>query len=433
MTSDPGSQDTANSISGPQETIDDRAADPFQLFPNGRVRWPGAPNEWSRLTAARRAQSLPILDLTVSNPSRAALGDAELALHLAFAQAPSFDYNPHAQGTPAAREAIAAWYANRPGNAPCTVLSPERLLLTASSSESYSFLFQTLCAPGDEILAPLPSYPLFEYLAGLNAVKLRTYRLRYHAEWSIDFQSIEHALTPRTKALVVVNPNNPTGSYISESEARHLLEFCAAHRLALIADEVFEEYALTPPHPRRASFSQPQEQALSVSLGGLSKSAGLPQMKLGWIIFNGPENAVENLRTRLLLVADTYLSVSTPVQAALPSLLDAGRTIGGLIRERVQANLHCLRTLAGSAPHLTLLPVEGGWNAVVRLPGFLTDAEWCGGLIEREGVLVQPGYLYDFEQDAMLVLSLLTPPEVFSEGVKRLCAYVEAIVRSTAP
>ncbi len=432
MASDPGPPDASNGTLEPQEIIDDRANDPFQLFPNGRVPWPETPNEWSRLASVRRARGLPVFDLTISNPSRAALGDAGLSLRLALAQAPSFDYNPHPQGACDARRAVAAWYADRADRAPSAALSPERIFLTASSSESYAFLFQALCAPGDEILVPLPSYPLFEYLAGLNAVEPRSYRLRYHAEWMIDFDSIERALTPRTRALVVVNPNNPTGSYISEPEAHLLLEFCAAHRLALIADEVFEEYALTPSHAGRASFSRPRERALCVSLGGLSKSAGLPQMKLGWMILNGPEKTVEELRGRLLLVADTYLSVSTPIQAALPSLLDAGRAIGDAIRERLRVNIERLRDIAAGAPHLTVLRVEGGWNAVLRLPSFRTDAEWCGGLIEHEGVLAQPGYLYDFEQDAMLVLSLLTPPAMFAEGVERLRAFVEAAVRSGA-
>ncbi len=433
MIPDPGQKDAAKSAPEPQKSIDDPRPEEFQLFPNRRVAWGGAPNEWSELAAARQRSDLPLLDLTISNPTLAGLGDAELPLHLAFASAPAFVYNPHPQGAPAAREAVVSWYADRSPFAPSVILSPERILLTASSSESYAFLFQALCEPGDEVLVPQPSYPLFEYLAGLSGVRLGFYRLRYQGEWQIDFDSLAHAITPRTRAIVVVNPNNPTGSYLRETERRQLLGICAAHRLALIADEVFEEFPLSVANVQRATFSSPQRQALCVSLGGLSKSAGLPQMKLGWMLLNGPDAAVAALLERLLLVADTYLSVSTPVQAALPALLAFGRSVSGAIRSRVAANLLTLREAAAGAPHLSVLPVEGGWNAVLRLPGILTDAQWCAGLIREAGVLAQPGYLYDFEEEAMLVVSLLANPEVFAPGVERLCAQVEGVARGVAP
>lgn len=433
MIPNPGPDDATSSDYRPQAFIDDPQGEEFQLFPNARVSWTSAPNEWSEMAAARRSGGLPLLDLTVSNPTLAGLGDAELPLHLAFASAPSFAYSPHPQGALAAREAIAFWYANRSPQAPCVTLPPEQILLSASSSESYAFLFQALCEPGDEVLAPLPSYPLFEYLAGLSGVRLGNYRLRYHGEWQIDFDSLERGLTPRTRAIVVVNPNNPTGSYIREPEKQRLLEICAAHRLVLIADEVFEEFPLDAANVPRVSFASPQWQALCVSLGGLSKSAGLPQMKLGWMILNGPDAALAALRERLLLVADTYLSVSTPVQAALPDLLAFGRTVSDAIRHRTQANLTLLREAAASAPHLNVLPMEGGWNAVLRLPSILTDTKWSEGLIQEEGVLVQPGYLYDFEEEAMVVLSLLTGSAILEEGAGRLCAHVENVARRVAP
>lgn len=431
MIPDPGPND-AKSASGPQKSIDDPRPGEFQLFPNRRVSWADAPNEWSELAAARRRSGLPLLDLTISNPTLAGLGDTELPLHLAFASAPSFAYNPNPQGALAAREAVASWYADRLPLAPSVSLNPDEILLTASSSESYAFLFQALCEPGDEVLAPLPSYPLFEYLAGLNGVRLGFYRLAYHGEWQIDFDLLARTITPRTRAVVVVNPNNPTGSYIREAEKLHLLEICAAHRLVLIADEVFEEFPLVANGPR-SSFSARQRQAPCISLGGLSKSAGLPQMKLGWMLLNGPEAALSALRERLLLVADTYLSVSTPVQAALPALLEFGRSVGGQIRSRVAANYGFLREAVAAAPHLSALPVEGGWNAVLRLPGILTDAQWCAGLIREAGVLAQPGYLYDFEEEAMLVLSLLTNPAIFEPGVEQLCAHAEGVARGVAP
>lgn len=431
MIPDPGPQD-ARSATEPQKSIDDRQGGEFQLFPNRRVSWAATPNSWSRLAAARKSAGLPLQDLTISNPTLAGLGDAELPLHLAFASAPSFAYSPNPQGAPAAREAIASWYADRSPRAPSVTLAPDRILLTASSSESYAFLFQALCEPGDEVLAPLPSYPLFEYLAGLSGVHLGSYRLCYHGEWQIDFDSVARAITPRTRAIVVVNPNNPTGSYIRESEKRRLFEICAKHNLALIADEVFEEFPLVAANEPRASFSSPQKQALCVSLGGLSKSAGLPQMKLGWMILNGPGSAVAALLERLLLVADTYLSVSTPVQAALPALLAFGRAVGDAIHSRAQDNLILLREAAATAPHLSLLPPEGGWSAVLRLPSIQPDAQWCANLIQEAGVLAQPGYLYDFDEEAMLVVSLLTNPAIFEPGVAHLCAHVENAVQRCA-
>ena len=437
MIPDPGTQDAASNAREPQKSIDDRQGGEFQLFPNRRVSWAGTsnatPNAWTELAATRRASGLPLQDLTISNPTLAGFGDAELPLHLAFASAPSFVYSPDPQGTLAAREAIAAWYADRTPRAPSIRLPPERILLTASSSESYAFLFQALCEPGDEVLAPFPSYPLFEYLAGLSGIRLASFRLWYHEGWEIDFDSLKRTITPRTRAIVVVNPNNPTGSYLKESEKRQLLEICAAYRLALIADEVFEEFPLEAAVDERVSFASSQRQALCISLGGLSKSAGLPQMKLGWMILNGPDAAVNALRERLLLVADTYLSVSTPVQAALPGLLGFGRAVGGAIRSRLEANLSLLKEAATSAPHLDLLPVGGGWSAVLRLPAILSDTQWCAGLIQEAGVLVHPGYLCDFEEEARLVVSLLTNPANFEPGVEQLRAHVERTVRRMVP
>lgn len=419
----------------PQTTIDDPRAGEFQLFPNPRVAWDSPVNAWTGFLRARRREGRPFLDLTLSNPTEAGLPEIRDALRDVFGAMDASRYQPQPEGSLAAREAVAAWYRNRAGRAPDLNLPVDRILLTASSSESYSFLFQALCAPGDEVLAPLPSYPLFEYLAGLAAVKLGSYRLRYSGEWCVDFASLAAAVTPRTRAIVVVNPNNPTGNFLRSEERTRLLEFCAERRLVLIADEVFEEYAVKEnlPGSPRVSFASPQDCALCVSLSGLSKAAGLPQMKVGWMILQGPEKAVRVLRERLLLVADTYLSVSAPVQAALPGLLRVGLGQGDAIRERVRANAAALQQLGANAPHLTALPPEGGWNAVLRLPAILSDSAWCEALLSDADVLIQPGFLYDFEGEAWVVLSLLPEESVFEQAVHRLGEHVEAAVRGAMP
>ena len=435
MIADPGADAETCKTTASQAAIDENSAGEFQLFPNPRIAWGAPVNQWAALLAAHRLDGKPLLDLTVSNPTRAGLGDWELRLQEVFGGIRTATYLPLPEGSMAAREAVATWYADRADRAPSLAISPEQILLTASSSESYAFLFQALCAPGDEVLAPLPSYPLFEYLAGFTAVKLGSYRLRYAGEWIVDFASLEGAVTPRTRAIVVVNPNNPTGSYLRRAEKDRLLAFCAAHRLTLIADEVFEEYALAEAMPPggRVSFAAPQSTGLCVSLGGLSKTAGLPQMKLGWMILQGPDDAQRALRERLLLVADTYLSVSTPVQEALPGLLGVGREIGDAIRRRIRANAAFLRRVGAATPHLTVLPIEAGWNAVLRLPAILSDTAWSEALLRQCGVLVQPGFFYEFESEAWLVLSLLPDEECFQESVHRVGAHVEATVQSGMP
>lgn len=397
-----------------------------------RIAWDAPSNALSQILDARRKAGQPILDLTLSNPSHAKLGDWDAALHQAFATAPSFAYSPEPEGTVSARNAVAEYYASGRCDLAPVAVSPEKIVLSASSSESYSFLFQALCEPGDEVLAPLPSYPLFEFLAGLSAVSLRSYRLRYHGEWHLDFAALEASVGPRTRAIVVVNPNNPTGGYLRMAEKQRLLSLCAERGMVLIADEVFEEYPLQCSSEEQlgrtiSSFSGPQQEAVCVSLGGLSKSAGLPQMKLGWMIVNGPTEAAERLRQRLILIADTYLSVSTPVQAALPQLLGIGRHIGNSIRTRIRTNYCFLQSAVANAPHMTCLATEAGWNTVLRVPAIQSDSAWAEHLLSVCGILVQPGYFYDFEGEAWLVISLLPQEAVFAEAITRLCSEVEAL------
>jgi hypothetical protein len=378
---------------------------------SSRLCWHAAPNRLSRLLAEKRRRGDNILDLTESNPTNALL-EYPTEIVAAFRHPDMPRYAPEPAGMRAARAAVAAH---------CGV-SFDRVFLTASTSEAYSYLFKLLADPGDEVLVPRPSYPLFEYLASLESVRVAHYPLRYEGVWSIDFDALEAAATSRTRAVIVVNPNNPTGSFLKRGEAARLTALCAARSLAVISDEVFASYQFGS-GPERVTTLAGSEQVLTFCLGGLSKLCGLPQMKLGWILLGGPPDARAQAFERLEWISDTYLSVGAPVQCAAPELLDAGRRVRGQIVSRTAQNLADLSAmLAGSA--CSLLHVEGGWYATLRVPRVRTEEEWCLQLLEHDGVLVQPGFFYDFDCEAFLILSLLTPPDAFLEGVRRLNARV---------
>ncbi|MGA3187897.1 MAG: pyridoxal phosphate-dependent aminotransferase [Bryobacteraceae bacterium] len=352
--------------------------------------------ETNTLSALLKTKS-HILDLTESNPTRASFEYPSQEILSALTDARSLVYQPDPRGLLSAREAVAEYYGNVPAS---------RILLTASTSEAYSYLFKLLCDPGDEILSPRPSYPLFEFLAGLESVRIVQYPLRYDGVWHIDFDCLSRAITPRTRAIVVVNPNNPTGSFLKPDEWEKLQQF----GLPILSDEVFSDYAFSPV----ARLSSPS--VLVFSMSGLSKIAALPQMKLGWIVASGPGH--EAALDRLELIADTYLSVATPVQFALPRLLQASSGVRAQIMTRTRANLALLKS--ATRP----LHVEGGWYAVLQVPRTRTEEEWALTLLDRQNVLVQPGFYFDFESEAFLVLSLLTKPEVFAEGIERLIAEI---------
>ena len=358
-----------------------------------RLDWKQARNRISEHLARR---TRPFLDLTGSNPTRAGFHwPAGLLEPLVSEQA--LVYEPDARGLLPARQAVAGYHG---------VLA-EQILLTASTSEAYAYLFKLLANPGDEILAPRPSYPLFDFLARLESVRIVQYPLFYDHGWSIDVAALAEAVTERTRAIVVVNPNNPTGSYLKLAELRALEAICQRHDLALISDEVFADFALGqgPDWVRFVSGSVRDVPAFSLS--GLSKSCGLPQLKVGWIVSNSPA-ALE----RLELIADTFLSVSTPVQLALPRLLASRQPIQQQILARMRANMARL-----SNP----LVVEGGWTAIVRLPSTQSDEGWVLDLLDRYGLLVQPGFFYDFPPGAAhVVVSLITPEADFAEGAARL-------------
>ena len=378
---------------------------------SSRLTWGQYPNRLAALLAEKQATGVHVLDLTESNPTRVALAYPQDEILGALSDANALNYRPSPRGLATARDAVAAYYRGRG-----IEISADNVLLTASTSEAYAYLFKLLANPGDEILSPRPSYPLFEFLAGLESVHIRQYSLRYDGVWHIDFDALERAITPRTRGIVVVNPNNPTGSFLKRSELDRLDALAAGHNLAILSDEVFRDYAFLE-DPERVSTLAGERRALTFSMSGLSKIAGLPQMKLGWIVVGGPnrEAALEALD----LIADTYLSVSTPVQVALPRFLALSGGILQQIRERTASNLARLRAaIAGSAA--TLLRAEGGWYAVLQVPRTRTEEEWAVKLLEECNVLVQPGYFSDFESEAFLVLSLLPEPATFIEGLKRL-------------
>jgi len=364
------------------------------------------PNRVATALEATRARGAPLFDLTVSNPTIVGVPYADGLLD------PLLDgdvtYVPDPLGLESAREAVVALWRERGVPA-----DPARVVMTASTSEAYAFAFKLFCDPGDEVLVPSPSYPLFEHLARLESVMPVPYRLGYDGAWFIDVPAVERAISAKTRAIVIVSPNNPTGSFVKRDELRALEKL----GLPLISDEVFGDYALTD-DPRRARSALEAEGALVVALDGLSKLAGLPQVKLAFMTLGGPARLVDQAMPRLELIADTFLSPSTPVQRALPALLRSRTATAGALRARGIENFGRLRTrLDGTS--ITVLPVEGGWTAIVRLPSTRTDEEWTLSLLER-GVVVQPGYFFDFEGPPHVVVSLITDPEIFIEGIERL-------------
>jgi len=376
---------------------------------SSRLQWDSQPNPLSILLAEKRRNGTAILDLTESNPTHAGLdypGDELLA---ALADSRALQYDPHPRGLLPAREAVSEYYAQRGIDVPAS-----RILLTASTSEAYSYLFKLLADPGDEILVPRPSYPLFDYLAAMESVQVVQYPLRYDGVWHIDFDTLASAITPRTRAIVVVNPNNPTGSYLKRVEWERLQTF----GLPILSDEVFSDFAFALDAQRMTTLTGPSN-TLTFSMSGLSKIAGLPQMKLGWIVAGGPNHgaALEGLEW----IGDTFLSVAAPVQWALPRILAASASVQEQIRQRTRMNLELLIAQTAGSP-CRCLHVEGGWYAILEVPRIRTEEEWALHLLAASDVLVQPGFFYDFEAEAFLVLSLLTPPEVFAEGLRRILA-----------
>ncbi len=371
------------------------------------------PNEITALLERKRRSGARILDLTESNPTKAGFAGTGPEELLALADPRGAGYEPHPRGMASAREAVARYYDERDRSAG---FSPDDLVLVSSTSEAYAHLLRLLCNPGDEILVPRPSYPLFEPLAALEDVRVERYRLAHHDGWHLDRDSLEAALSRRTRAVVLVQPNNPTGSCLSAEETAEVESLCAERKIAIVSDEVFGDFPWPPatgPLPSMAG----DRRALTFVLGGLSKLCGMPQMKLAWIAVAGPDSAKRDALRRLEWIADLFLSVSTPVQLALPKLLAARHRFQAEVRRRLEANLARLRSIRG-ATSFRLLEGGGGWSGILATTSISDDLALEA--LEKRNVLVHPGHFYDLAEDGAVVVSLLTEPGIFEEGIKHL-------------
>lgn len=379
-----------------------------------RTDWKLTPNRFSQAQAELRASGTEVLDLSVSNPTRAGFQLDQDAILQALVHPDALDYDPQPKGLLSARQAVARYYKDAHG---IYDVDPESLILTTSTSEGYSYVFRLLCNPDDEILVPKPSYPLFEFLADLQDVELTPYPLIYDAGWQIDFPSLYQAVNHRTRAVVVVHPNNPTGSYASTAEIEALNRFCAEYNLALIVDEVFLDYAIDGA-PRNSFVAN--SAVLTFSLSGISKISGLPQMKIAWVATSGPQDVTRDALARLEVIADTYLSMNAPLQLATPTLLDQRKNLQPLLLDRIRHNLQELDHQLARQKTCERLRVDGGWYAILRVPVLQSDEDLAIDLLRKVAVLIHPGHFYDFPKDGYLVLSLITPSDRFREGVKRV-------------
>jgi alanine-synthesizing transaminase len=371
-------------------------------------------NALTRAVAALRAEGVNIVDLTESNPTRAGL-PYPVDMLRGFGHSSALTYEPQPLGARSAREAVARDYARRGAR-----VDPESIVLSASTSESYSWLFKLLCDPGESVLVPQPSYPLFEHLTRLEGLQMSAYDLQYHGRWEIDFHSIATA-PATTRALLLVSPNNPTGSFVSARELEEVIAICRDRRWALIADEVFADYPLDEPTP--VTDVALRADVLSFTLGGASKSLGLPQVKLGWMVVGGPRLERDEALIGLELIADTFLSVGTPVQVATPELLHHGGAIRAAIHDRVRKNLSRARDIAQRYPSCEVLRVEGGWCAPIRVPAIRGEEALVLELLQQERILVHPGYFFDFPHEAFIVISLLPEESIFAEAFARILRF----------
>ena len=382
-----------------------------------RTAWSLEPNRLSAKIDAARASGRALVDLTESNPTRCDLVDVAGLVSL-LGNPRASRYAPDPLGHPIARDAVCGYYAGKG-----VEVARERVVLSASTSESYSWLFKLLCDRSDEVLVPQPSYPLFDYLAALEEVALVPYPLMREERWRLDLPAIERAITEKTRAILVVHPNNPTGTFVRRDDALGLESIAAEHGLALIVDEVFSDYAHGAlPADRLPTFAG-ERRALTFVLSGLSKVVALPQVKLGWTLVCGPRAEVDAAMARLEVIADTYLSVSTPVQLALPELLAGARGVQRAISARVATNLAALdAAIADVGAHgaVRRLPSDAGWSAILEVPRTRDEDAWVEALIDEAGVIVQPGWFFDLDREGYLVVGLLNRREELAGAVKRL-------------
>ena len=379
-----------------------------------RTNWNLDANRLSAALARHRAEGKFFFDLTASNPTDCGFDYPEQAILSALSNPASLRYRPDPKGLESARHAVANYYAARGDAVPF-----ENIFLTTSTSEAYSFTFRLLCNPGDEILVPAPSYPLFGFLADIEDVKLVRYPLVYDHGWQIDLHALEQAITPRTRGAIVVHPNNPTGHYCARGEAARLNEICAARQIALIADEVFLDFAHTEKH--HSSFAT-NASALTFTLSGISKISGLPQMKFAWLAVSGPEQWRSPALARLEVIADTFLSMNAPVQLAARAFLELGKNFQQQLMARVRSNLAELDRQLTGQKSCGRLEVQGGWYAVLRVPATRPDEDLAIALLTERNVYVHPGHFYDFPAEGHLIVSLITPEKDFAKGIKQLLA-----------
>ncbi|MBZ5565423.1 MAG: pyridoxal phosphate-dependent aminotransferase [Acidobacteriia bacterium] len=408
-----------------------------------RTNWSLEPNRLTQALEERRRRGLPVFDLTESNPTRCGFTyDTEQILG-ALRDPRALKYEPDARGLLSARQAVVHYYALRG-----VEVRPEQIFLTTSTSEAYTFVFRLLANPGDQLLAPQPSYPLFDFLVGLSDVEIVPYPLSYDQHWQIDLSALEAAVGPRARAILAVHPNNPTGSFVTTTELDFLKHCWQKGRLAIVADEVFADYPLLPPGMERVTSFASAAGALTFTLSGLSKISALPQMKVAWVVVNGPVQDLEQALGRLEVIADTYLSLSAPAALALPAWLESRQGIQMQIRKRLRSNLNWLDSQLGPGAPVCRLKVEGGWYVILKIlsenagtgetavlqtedrrdtgetPAVRTDDDWVVEWVEKEGVLVHPGHFYDFPEDGFFVASLLTPPEVFKPSLEKILRHL---------
>ena len=377
-----------------------------------RTNWRRETNALNKALEDLESRHIPVMDLTASNPTSCGFLYPEEMLS-ALNSLDNLNYHPEACGMKSSRQAVAQYYARQK-----LLLSPSDIILTASTSEAYSFLMRLLVNPGEKILVPKPSYPLFQFLLQINDVNFDYYPLIYDGQWRLDRRALEHLVDAKTKAIVLVNPNNPTGSYISRAELDFLNEFCCKHQVSIISDEVFFEYPLNPCDVVSCAGNRP---VLTFVLGGLSKTLGLPQMKCAWILASGPPLVLQESLARLEVIADTYLSVNTPVQNALGLWLGHAPELQGQIASRVKENWQWLSThLKEHTPSISLLSLQGGWYATLRIPAVKSEEEWVLEFLREDHVSVYPGYFFDFDREAYIILSLLSPVSVFQEAAGRI-------------
>jgi len=377
-----------------------------------RTNWNLEPNRLSEALARHRVAGKPLIDLTASNPTECGFTYDRERILSALADPQSLSYEPEPKGLLAAREVIVGYYADRGDH-----VAASDMLLTTSTSEAYSFVFRILCNPGDEVLIPTPSYPLFDLLADIQDVRLVRYPLIYDHGWQIAFHALQAALTPRTRAIIVVHPNNPTGHFVKPDERSGLNQICAGRQLAIIADEVFLDFALSS--KRHLSWVANSE-VLTFTMSGLSKMCGLPQMKAAWLAASGPKDLKTRALERLEVIADTYLSMNAPIQHAIPEFLQQRHEFQRQLMSRVRGNLAELDRQLATQKACSRLEIEGGWYAVLRVPVTRTDEEVALDLLEKEGVYVHPGHFYDFPADGYLIVSLIGSEQEFGEGIRRL-------------